>query len=317
MTERRKIIIDCDPGVDDALALAYAAASQDTFEILAVTTVSGNQTIEKVTRNALDLTEFYGLDVPVAKGMEGPIVREAIFAPETHGETGLGLCVLPPSARQPEKENAVFYLHRLLTELPEGEKITLIPTGPLTNIGLLLRLFPEIKNKIQEIIFMGGAANGGNITPSAEYNIYSDPEAAKIVFHSGIPLIMCGLDVTLKCALTRRQVAKLCQSGHTVAKACGEMAVFTLENTSSKYRGMVSIHDVVPYMYLTHPEIFSSERAILDVDCSEGPSLGRTICDFRWWKHDEEETNCLVLTDADSSKFQEYLITALYELNSF
>lgn len=312
--KKKKIILDCDPGVDDALALAYAAACPDAFELLAVTTVGGNQTIEKVTRNALDLVEFYGLDVPVVKGMAGAIVREPLYAPETHGETGLGNCVLPQAARSPENGHAVFYMYQLLANLPEGEKITLIPTGPLTNIAMLLKLFPEVKDKIQEILFMGGAACGGNVTPCAEFNIYVDPEAAKIVFHAGVPIVMCGLDATLKCCLTRSQVLKLCQSGNKVAKACGDMVGFYLENTANKYRGVASIHDVVPLMYLIHPEIFTPKKTILDVDCSEGVSRGSTICDFRWWKYEEEEMNALVLMDADSSKFQEYLITALYEL---
>ncbi|MDO4339535.1 MAG: nucleoside hydrolase [Eubacteriales bacterium] len=314
MTMKRKIIMDCDPGVDDAVALAFAAAHQEAFELLAITTVSGNQSIEKVTRNALNLVDFYKLDIPVARGMAEPITRVPVYAERTHGETGLGHCVLPVSSRCAEEEHAVMYLRNILSALPGNEKITLVATGPLTNLAMLLKLFPEVKGKIREIVFMGGAACGGNITPCAEFNSYTDPEAAKIVFHSGVPLVMCGLDATMKCTLTRRQVAKLCQSGDKVAKACGDMAGFSLENTSSKYRGEISIHDVVPYMYLIHPEIFTVKPAILDVDCSEGISRGATLCDFRWWKHEEGELDSFVLMDADKSKFQEYLITALYEL---
>lgn len=314
MTVKRKIIMDCDPGVDDAIALAFAAAHSDELELLALTTVSGNQTIEKVTENALKLVDFYGLDVPVAKGMREPIVREALYAPEVHGATGLGACVLPETSRSVADENAVLYMRKLLMELPEGEKVTLIPTGPLTNIGMLLKLFPEVKEKIREIVFMGGAASGGNVTITAEFNMYVDPEAAKIVFHAGIPLVMCGLDVTMKCTLKRSQVAKLCQSGNPVAKACGDMAGFYLENTPSKYRGESSIHDVVPLMYLIYPEIFKIEPTILDMDCSEGASRGATLCGYDWWRHDESKINASILMDADSSKFQEYLIEALYEL---
>ncbi|MDO4307658.1 MAG: nucleoside hydrolase [Eubacteriales bacterium] len=312
--EKRKIIIDCDPGVDDAIALAFAAAHQEEFELLAVTAVSGNQSIEKVAQNALNLAEFYGLDVPVARGMDAPLVKEPLYAAKTHGENGIGQCAIPAAAKTMMKEHAVLYLNRLLKELPEGKKATLIATGPLTNIAMLLRLFPEVKDKILEIVFMGGAAMGGNVTPSAEFNMYVDPDAARIVFKSGIPLVMCGLDATLKCTLKRNQIIKLCQSGNPAAKVCGDMAGYTLENTSAKYRGEVSIHDVVPLMYLLHPEIFTIKRTILDVDCSEGPARGTTLCDFRWWEHDEEELTSFVLLDADGSRFQEYLITALYEL---
>lgn len=312
--EKRKIIMDCDPGVDDGIALAYLAANRDKLSLLAVTTVSGNQTVEKATKNALDLLTFYGMDVPVARGMDAPLIREAIHAPEYHGENGIGECSIPAAEKGPEKENAVLYLKKILSELEEGEKATLAVTGPMTNIALLLKLFPEVKEKIQEIVFMGGAACGGNVTPSAEFNIYADPEAAKIVFRSGVPLVMCGLDTTLKCTLTRQQILKLCQSDKKVPKLCGDMVGFTLENTSEKYRGKVSVHDAVTLMYLLHPEIFTVKKTILDVDCSEGISRGTTLCDFRWWEHDEEDMTSLILMDADESRFQEELITALYEV---
>lgn len=309
----KKIIMDCDPGVDDGIALALIAAHPEAFQLIALTTVNGNQTIEKVTRNALDLIEFYEMDVPVAKGMDSPIIREPVYAPDAHGETGLGYCILPASVRSQEKEQGVLYLRRILEELPEGEKITLLATGPLTNLAMLFKMFPEVKEKIQEILFMGGAALGGNVTPCAEFNIYVDPEAAKVVFQSGIPLYMFGLDVTNQCFLTRNQVAKLSQSLNPVAKACGDMAGYALEN-ENKYRGVVSIHDAAPVMYLLHPEIFEGERAVLDVDCSEGISRGRTICDFRWWSYDPEDTNAFVAMKVKEEKFQEYLISALFEL---
>ena len=189
---KRKIIVDCDPGVDDAIALAFATAHQEAFEILGITTVSGNLGIDVVTQNALNLTGFYGLEVPVYQGMNGPMVREAVFAEKFHGETGLGYCVLPRSGRHAEAMHAVTFMRKTLMELPENEKLTIVALGPMTNLGVLLRFYPEVKEKIQEIVFMGGAACGGNVTPSAEFNIYVDPEAARIVFRSGIPLSVRG-----------------------------------------------------------------------------------------------------------------------------
>ena len=288
MGDRIKVIMDCDPGIDDGIALAYAAAHQDELELLAITTFAGNATIDKVTKNALELVDFYGLKVPVARGQERPLVKEVIHAEEFHGETGLGHCVLPETGTKAASDNAVFFIREILDDLPEGQQVTFIETAPMTNLALLLRVFPEVKDKIRRIVFMGGAVKGGNVTPAAEFNIYADPEAAKIVFEAGIPLVMCGLDATMKCNLTRNQIMKLCQSGNPVARACGDMAGYVLEN-SSKYRCVASIHDAVPFMYLLHPEFFKMEKAILDVDCSDGAGRGAMLCDFRWWLHDEEK----------------------------
>ena len=300
--------MDCDPGIDDGIALAYAAAHQDEIELLAVTTFAGNQTIDKVTKNALELVDFYGLKVP-----ERPLVKEVIHAEEFHGETGLGHCVLPETGTKAASDNAVFFIREILDDLPEGQQVTFIETAPMTNLALLLRVFPEVKDKIRRIVFMGGAVKGGNVTPAAEFNIYADPEAAKIVFEAGIPLVMCGLDATMKCNLTRNQIMKLCQSGNPVARACGDMAGYVLEN-SSKYRCVASIHDAVPFMYLLHPEFFKMEKAILDVDCSDGAGRGAMLCDFRWWLHDEEKIKDMILTDADTESFQQELFEAIYSV---
>ena len=305
--------MDCDPGIDDGIALAYAAAHQDEIELLAVTTFAGNQTIDKVTKNALELVDFYGLKVPVARGQERPLVKEVIHAEEFHGETGLGHCVLPETGTKAASDNAVFFIREILDDLPEGQQVTFIETAPMTNLALLLRVFPEVKDKIRRIVFMGGAVKGGNVTPAAEFNIYADPEAAKIVFEAGIPLVMCGLDATMKCNLTRNQIMKLCQSGNPVARACGDMAGYVLEN-SSKYRCVASIHYAVPFMYLLHPEFFKMEKAILDVDCSDGAGRGAMLCDFRWWLHDEEKIKDMILTDADTESFQQELFEAIYSV---
>lgn len=313
MGEKIKVIMDCDPGIDDGIALAYAAAHQDEIELLAVTTFAGNQTIDKVTKNALELVDFYGLKVPVARGQELPLVKEVIHAEEFHGETGLGHCVLPETGTKAASDNAVFFIREILDDLPEGQQVTFIETAPMTNLALLLRVFPEVKDKIRRIVFMGGAVKGGNVTPAAEFNIYADPEAAKIVFEAGIPLVMCGLDATMKCNLTRNQIMKLCQSGNPVARACGDMAGYVLENLS-KYRCVASIHDAVPFMYLLHPEFFKMEKAILDVDCSDGAGRGAMLCDFRWWLHDEEKIKDMILTDADTESFQQELFEAIYSV---
>lgn len=161
---------------------------------------------------------------------------------------------------------------------------------------------------------MGGSLSGGNVTDAAEFNFFADPEAAYMVLHEGVPLVMCGLDVTEQCTLSRNQILKLCQSGNRIAKLCGDMLGYSLENTSEKYRGETSVHDAVPVMYLLHPEIFKGSQKILTVDCSEGSARGAVLGGFRWWQHEEEDANVFVLTEADKDRFQEILITSLYEL---
>lgn len=313
---KRKIILDCDPGIDDSVALLVAAAHREELELLAVTTVSGNLGIDIVTENALRLVDFLKLNVPVARGAEAPIIREPVLAGYFHGENGLGGIELPSTDQKPVSENAVVYLAKLLTELPEGEKVTLVPTGPLTNIGLLLKAFPQVKEKIEQIVLMGGAMCGGNTTASAEFNIYVDPEAAKIVFDSKIPVVMCGLDVTYQCYLERNQIAKLCQSGRKVAGVYGDMLGFSLGRKMNMLTSRVCIHDAVTLAYLLHPDWFKGEMMLVDVDCSDSPSRGRTICDNRWWNYDEEDCHVNVLTYGDTKKFQEFIIDAAFEADS-
>ena len=305
MGDKIKVIMDCDPGIDDGIALAYAAAHQDELELLAVTTSAGSTRIERVTKNALELVDFYGLKVPVAGGQDRPLVKAAIYAEEFHGETGLGHCVLPEAKSEAASDNAVLFIRDILNAIPEGEQVVMIETAPMTNLALLLKVFPEIKNK--------SSKRRKHHTGSGIQHLRRS-EAAKIVFDSGIPLIMCGLDATLKCNLTRNQIMKLCQSGDPAARACGDMAGYVLENFS-KYRCVASIHAAVPFMYLIHPEFFKTEKVFLDVDCSDGAGRGATLCDFRWWLHEEDEMKDMILTDADTESFQQELFEAIYSVS--
>lgn len=309
----KTVWIDCDPGMDDGVALAFAASLKKELKILGISTTAGNQTIEKVTANALKLTEYLHMDVPVVPGVGKPLVFPLETGEKVHGESGLGTVVLPDSSRQPVKENWIIYMSRCIRE--SKEKITFVALGPMTNLALLLKLDPEIRNSIEEIIFMGGAAWGGNVTASAEFNIYVDPEAASIVLQSGIPAVMCGLDVTMKCGFTRRQIAKLCQIGGPVTRLCGELMGNFLNVPVYQVQPVIPVHDAVPFMYLVHPEIFGGEKLPVEVDCSAGMERGRTICDRRYLQ-DEEELSVKVLLKADGNAFQEYLIESLYEFDA-
>ena len=256
MESKRKIWIDADPGIDDAVAFAAAIANRDRLDILGISTVAGNQTSERVTGNALKLTVFLGAeDIPVVRGARAPLIREVVPAGDIHGKSGLGYCELPAVSKELAAENGILYMLEQIMGLPEGEKVTLVPIGPLTNIALLLKAFPEVKEKIEEIVLMGGAAVGGNVTPTAEFNIWEDPEAARIVFSSGISIVMCGLDVTRKCIMTREQIAALAASRGSVQNAYGQMLQFCLDSPS--YRGCdgAAVHDAATILYLLHPEL--------------------------------------------------------------
>lgn len=309
---RRNIIIDCDPGIDDAVAILLAMANEDKLNILGITTVTGNQSIEKVTNNALKLVSYLNRDIKVAKGADTPLIREKRVAGSVHGTTGMGNYELPEAKNKLESENAVEFLKN--TILGSSEKITLVPIGPLTNIALLLKVYPEVKENIDEIVLMGGAINGGNVTPTAEFNIWADPEAAKIVFSSNIKIVMNGLDVTHSTGLYRDDVNELLKSNGKISNMCGEILNFYFNGDHVKEGTFTPIHDASAIMYLLHPELFTYRHMPVDVDCSEILNRGMTVGDNREWiKY--EETNPKVLMGVDTVKFREILLESIYKLD--
>lgn len=315
MENKKNVWLDADPGIDDAVAFAVLAANRDKLNICGISSVAGNQTSDRVTENALKLTEFLGVeDIPVVRGARGPLLREAVDAGDVHGKSGLGYCELPKPKKQVAAENGILFMRDTIMALPEGEKITIVPVGPLTNIALLVKTFPEVQGRIEEIVLMGGAAVGGNITPTAEFNIWEDPEAAKIVFHSGIPIVMCGLDVTHQCGLTREQVKALLDSNGRVQHAYGEMLTFYFASPAYQNSDRVFIHDATTALYLVHPELFGGRKMKVDVDCSEGMNRGMTVCDMREVADDGSscsEGNALVLNRADQTAYQKILLDIL------
>lgn len=310
--KKRNIIIDCDPGIDDAIAIAYAIANEDKFNILGITTVTGNQSIEKVTNNALKLVSFFKKDIKVAKGADTPLIREKRTASNVHGSTGMGDYELPETSSKIVNENAVEFLKN--TILSSDEKITLVPIGPLTNIALLFKVYPETKEKIDEIVIMGGAIHGGNTTPTAEFNIWADPESAKIVFDAGVKMVMAGLDVTHHSGLYRDDVNKLLESKGKVSNMCGEILNFYFRSDHVKDGTFTPIHDACAVMYLLYPEIYTYRHMPIDVDCSYTLNRGMTVGDNREWiKYDE--TYPRVLMGIDTDKFREILLESIYKLD--
>jgi inosine-uridine nucleoside N-ribohydrolase len=304
------IILDCDPGHDDAIALLLALASPEVT-LLGVTTVSGNQTLDKTTANAIRVLDHVGrTEVPVAAGADRPLVRERHVAAEVHGETGLDGPDLPPPSRSPEAAHAIDWI--AMTLLAAAGPVTLVPTGPLTNIALFLARYPELAPRVQRIVLMGGAFGEGNVTPAAEFNIWADPEAAHRVFTSGIDLTMVGLDVTHKALLRPRDVDRLRASGRA-GKLVADLFEFYVGFHRSRYGwDGAPVHDAVAVAHVIDPGLLTTDHLGVVIDIGPEPSRGRTHVDLS--RLSGWERNCSVAVGIDAGVFREMLITRIASL---
>jgi inosine-uridine nucleoside N-ribohydrolase len=303
------IILDTDPGHDDAIALLLALASPEV-ELLGVTTVAGNQTLEKTTANALKVLEYVErTDVPVYAGAPRPMVREQWAAEFVHGETGLDGPDLPDPRTEVAPGHAVDFLAE---QLQQHDGIVLIPVGPLTNIGLLLAKHTGIEKRIGRIVLMGGSIAEGNVTPAAEFNIWADPEAAYRVFTSGVDVTMIGLDVTHKALLYPDVVEKLRASG-PVGTLVGELYDFYHGHHVRMYGWEGSpVHDAVAVAHVIRDDLVRTEHLHVRVDIGPEPSRGRTYVDV--WKRTGNEPNARVAIDIDGPAFIEFLAGRLESL---
>jgi inosine-uridine nucleoside N-ribohydrolase len=300
------ILIDCDPGHDDAIALLLALASPEV-ELLGVTTVAGNQTLEKTTANAIRVLDFVGRDdVLVARGADRPLLREPFVAAYVHGETGLDGPDLPPPQREPIALHAVDFL------ADHVDGATLVPIGPLTNVALLLEQYPQATPK--RIVLMGGAIGLGNVTPAAEFNIWADPEAAAQVFASGIDLTMIGLDVTHQALLMNEDAERLSASGRT-GKMVAELYDFFHRFHADVYGfGGSPIHDAVALAYVFRPDLVETKHCQVAVECDSELTRGRTVVDL-WNRTGEAVPNAHVGVAADARGFIELLLERLPTLD--
>ncbi|MDY0235716.1 MAG: nucleoside hydrolase [Gudongella sp.] len=309
---KRNIIIDCDPGHDDVMAILLALAHKDRFNILGITTVAGNQTLPKVTNNIRRLFTYLGMSVPVACGAAKPLIRDLITGGAVHGETGLDGWDFGQTTFQLESDNAIEFLRDKI--MGADGKVTLIPIGPLTNIALLFSVFPETKEKIELISLMGGSLYSGNRTPYAEFNIYVDPEAAKIVFSAGVPIVMSGLEVTHRAAINDAEIDELKESDGKVSKMCGNLLHFYTRFHSGEGYTAYPIHDACSVMYLLYPDMFKAKDLQIEVDVSETMHRGRTAPDNREWiKYANPNTR--VLLDVDREEFIKILLDGFKKLD--
>ena len=302
MSEPRKIIIDTDPGQDDAAAIMLALGSPE-LDILGITTVAGNVPLARTSCNARIILEFCSrTDVKVYAGADKPIARPLITAEHVHGKTGLDGPELHEPQMPLEAQHAVDFIIEALRREPAGT-VTLCTLGPLTNIALALEKAPDIADRVCELVMMGGGFfEGGNITPAAEFNIYVDPEAAAVVFKSGIEIVMMPLDVTHKVLTLKSRVARLREIGSRPAKALVEMLDFFERFDVEKYGSDGGpLHDPTVIAYLLKPELFSGRDCNVEIETASPLTVGMTVVD--WWQVTDRKHNARVMKDIDADGF--------------
>lgn len=303
MTLPRKIIIDTDPGQDDAVAILLALASPQELEVLGITTVAGNVPLPLTQKNARIICELAGrTEIKVYAGCDRPIARDLVTAEHVHGKTGLDGPVLADPVMALQSGHAVdFIIATLRAAAPAS--ITLCPLGPLTNIATALQRAPEIAPKIQEIVLMGGAYfEVGNITPAAEFNIYVDPEAADIVFKSGIPLVVMPLDVTHKVLTTTARIAPFRAMGTAAGQAVAEWTDFFERFDKAKYGSDgAPLHDPCVIAYLLQPSLFAGRHINVEIETQSPLTLGMSVAD--WWGVTDRPKNALFMGQVDADGF--------------
>jgi len=303
------IILDCDPGHDDAIAIVLALASPE-LDVKAITSSAGNQTPEKTLRNVLRmLTLLQRQDIPVAGGARKPLMRELIIADNVHGESGLDGPALPEPDFAPQSVTAVELMAKTLRESPQP--VTIVATGPQTNVALLLNSHPELHDKIARIVMMGGAMVLGNWQPAAEFNIYVDPEAAEIVFQSGIPVVMAGLDVTHRAQIHGLDIERFRQLGNLVATIVAELLDFFMEYHKDAKWGFTGapLHDPCTIAWLLKPELFTSVERWVGVETQGKYTQGMTVVDYYFLTGNQPNTT--VLLDVDRDGFVDLLAERL------
>jgi purine nucleosidase len=306
-------ILDCDPGHDDMVAILLAAADP-SIDLLAITTVAGNGTLERTTHNARAVCGMAGINgVPVAAGAPGPLVGTLRTAPHVHGESALEGAELAGPEVPLAAEHAVDLMARLLRET--AEPVTLVPTGPLTNVALLLRTYPDLAQRVREIVLMGGSTDVGNVEPLAEFNIYVDPEAADVVFSSGLPVTMCGLNVTHQALATEAVLERLRALGTPLAHTVVDLLGFFRD----RYRDIWGlpappVHDPVAVARVIDPELVRCEEAHVAVELHGTHTRGATVCDR--FGVGGRTPNASVAVELDAAGFWDLVVAAVDRLGA-
>tara|TARA_R110000868_G_scaffold408790_3_gene692725 strand:+ start:99524 stop:100519 length:996 start_codon:yes stop_codon:yes gene_type:complete len=310
----RKIIIDTDPGQDDAVAILLALASPEEIDVLGITAVAGNVPLSLTEKNARIVCELADrTDVKVFAGCDKPMGRVLVTAEHVHGQSGLNGPVLPDPEMPLQDQHGVDFIIDTLRSEPAGT-VTLCPLGPLTNIATAFERAPDIVEKVQEIVLMGGAYfEVGNITPAAEFNIYVDPQAAEIVFKSGVPIVVMPLDVTHKVLVTRARSTPFRELGTKVGIAVAEMTDFFERFDAEKYgTDGAPLHDPCVTAYLIKPELFSGRHINVEIETKSELTMGMTVAD--WWGVTDRTPNAMFMGDVDADGFFDLLTERLARL---
>lgn len=309
---KKPIIMDCDPGIDDALAILLALAS-DKLDVKLITTCAGNQSPDKTLNNALKILSFLGrTDIEVAQGAPKPLYRDLIIADYVHGETGLGAADLGEPAFEKSKRSAMEAMKSVIQQ--SQEPVTIVATGPLTNVAIFLTAYPELKEKIDCISLMGGACFGGNITPAAEFNIYVDPEAAELVFQAGVPIVMCGLDVTHKAQMFEEDIERIRNIGNKTGKVFADMLDYYAQGMTPPFlaeEGHVEglhMHDPCAVAYLIDPSMFRAIPLHVSVETTGKLTAGSTVVDYNGVTGKPKNAN--VVFEIDRVRFVDMLYAA-------
>ena len=312
-----KIILDCDPGHDDAVAILLALAAPQHVELLGLTVVGGNVPLDGTVTNALRVLLLANCEqVPVYAGCPRPLVREMVTAEHVHGVSGLDtasgeLLAVPKTKAQ--QDHAVNFIISTIRQ-SDSKSVTLVATGPLTNIAAAFAMAPDIVERIKQLVIMGGAFHEpGNITPAAEFNIYVDPHAARSVFEAGVAIIVFGLDITHQMLITPSRLSTIRHKAGRTGVVVADFLEFFNQYDISKYGwDGAPLHDPCTVAWLIDPSIFEGRQMAVTVDTSDGPNLGRTVAD--WYNVTEEKPNATVITGGDSDKFFELITERLATL---
>ncbi|WP_277674361.1 nucleoside hydrolase [Piscibacillus halophilus] len=309
---RVPVIIDADPGIDDFMML-IVALNHELLDVRLVTSVAGNQEQEQTYDNLLRMVSYLGKDLEVARGLEGPLFKELEPATEFHGDTGTGNVEFPEPTIEGSERSAMIAMYDVI--MNSEEPVTIVTSGPLTNVGALLFTHPEVKSNIRMISIMGGAAIGGNVIPTAEFNIYADPDAAEIVLRSGVPIVMSGLDVTRQAYLTDSELEQIRDIGTDLAekvylmlKFYQEAAVGTPFHTPF-FADVVRIHDLNSIAFVINPDIYRGNFYYVTVERTSPITMGTTFIDYL--KTFGQPPNAYVLHDVDRSELIDLFVRSI------